>query len=246
MDNPERRVALVTGAAKGIGRAIAVRLAQENVDLVLTVNRSDIEETVEEAERAGSKVFVLKGDVKEYKTAETCIEQCISQFGKIDILVNNAGITKDNILPRMKQEEWDSVLRVNLDGVFNFTKAAAKYMIKQRGGRIINITSVIGETGNPGQANYAASKAGIIGFTKSIAQELGSRGVTVNAVAPGYIVTDMTESVTEKSREKLISLIPLKRLGNPEDVSECVAFLASGKAAYITGQVIHVNGGMYM
>ena len=240
------KIAVVTGAAKGIGRSIAIALAEDGADLVITENVTSASDTAKKIEAVGRSALVVKADVSNPEDANRVIESCIEKFGKIDILVNNAGINKDSLILRMKKEDWDSVIGINLTGTFNCTKAASRYMIKQKGGNIINITSIVGAMGNPGQANYAASKAGIIGFTKSIARELASRNVNVNAVAPGYIITDMTEALPENARNELTKLIPMERFGTPEDVANCVCFLVSEKASYITGQVIHVNGGMYM
>ncbi|MBI3600833.1 MAG: 3-oxoacyl-[acyl-carrier-protein] reductase [Nitrospinae bacterium] len=244
--NLQGKVAVVTGAAKGIGRTIAIALAEDGADLVITENVSSASDTAQRIETIGRKALVVKADVSNLEDAGKVIESCIEKFGKIDILVNNAGINRDTLILRMKKEDWDSVIAVNLTGTFNCTKAASKYMIKQKGGKIVNITSIVGVMGNPGQANYAASKAGIIGFTKSVARELASRNITVNAVAPGYIVTDMTEALPENAKIELTKLIPMERFGTPEDIAHCVCFLVSERASYITGQVIHVNGGMYM
>jgi 3-oxoacyl-[acyl-carrier protein] reductase len=242
------KVALITGAAKGIGRAIAEKFAKEGANLVINYRTSidNLKELEEKLKGYGSEVLLVQGDVKNYGDAENIVKAAIEKFGKIDILVNNAGITRDNLLMRMSLEDFDEVLEVNLKGAFNVIKAGVPYMIKQKSGRIINISSVIGIIGNAGQANYAASKAGLIGLTKSVAKEIASRNITVNAIAPGYIVTDMTEKLPEKIKEKMMELIPLKRLGNPEDVANLAAFLASDMASYITGQVINVDGGMVM
>ncbi|MDO6354033.1 3-oxoacyl-[acyl-carrier-protein] reductase [Caloramator sp. CAR-1] len=242
------KIALITGAAKGIGRAIAEKFAQEGASLVInyrTYNDS-LKELEEKLKGFGAEVLLVQGDVKNYSDAENMVKASLEKFGRIDILVNNAGITKDNLLMRMSLEDFDDVLEVNLKGAFNLIKAGVPHMIKQKSGRIINISSVIGLIGNAGQANYAASKAGLIGLTKSVAKEVASRNITVNAIAPGYIVTDMTEKLPEKIKEKMMELIPLKRLGNPEDVANLAAFLASDMASYITGQVINVDGGMVM
>ncbi len=245
-DKEKRKSAIVTGAAKGIGREVAIRLARNGTDIVVIENVSSAAGTVKEIESAGGRAVTVKGDVSEPETAVKAADACMEQFGKIDILVNNAGIARDSLVMRMKKEDWDKVISINLTGTYNFTKAVSKYMIKQKGGRIINITSIVGMIGNPGQANYAASKAGIIGFTKSVARELASRRITVNAVAPGYIETEMTSSLSEKAKEALKNNIPMKRLGSSADVSECVMFLVSEGASYITGQVISVNGGLSM
>ncbi|MCX7904029.1 MAG: 3-oxoacyl-[acyl-carrier-protein] reductase [Caloramator sp.] len=242
------KIALITGAAKGIGRAIAEKFAIEGASLVLNYRtyNDGLKELEEKLKGFGVEVLLVQGDVKNYSDAENMVKTSLDKFGKIDILVNNAGITKDNLLMRMSPEDFDEVLQVNLKGAFNLIKAGVPHMIKQKSGRIINISSVIGLIGNAGQANYAASKAGLIGLTKSVAKEVASRNITVNAIAPGYIVTDMTEKLPEKIKEKMMELIPLKRLGNPEDVANLAAFLASDMASYITGQVINVDGGMVM
>lgn len=242
------KVAVVTGAGRGIGRAIALKLAQLGASIVINYRSSakEAEEVISEIRNNGGKAEMVQGDVSSFEDAEKVIKFATESFGRLDILVNNAGITKDTLLLRMKEEDFSKVLDVNLKGVFNCTKYASSIMLKQKSGRIINISSVIGLIGNAGQANYAAAKAGIIGFTKSIAKELGARGITVNAIAPGFITTDMTEVLSEKIKEKLIENVPLKKLGNPEDVANLAAFLASENASYITGQVINVDGGMVM
>jgi 3-oxoacyl-[acyl-carrier protein] reductase len=242
------KVAVVTGAGRGIGRAIALKLAQLGASIVINYRSSakEAEEVISEIRNNGGKAEMVQGDVSSFEDAEKVIKFAAESFGRLDILVNNAGITKDTLLLRMKEEDFSKVLDVNLKGVFNCTKYASSIMLKQKSGRIINISSVIGLIGNAGQANYAAAKAGIIGFTKSIAKELGARGITVNAIAPGFITTDMTEVLSEKIKEKLIENVPLKKLGNPEDVANLAAFLASENASYITGQVINVDGGMVM
>jgi 3-oxoacyl-[acyl-carrier protein] reductase len=242
------KVAVVTGAGRGIGRAIALKLAQLGASIVIDYRSSakEAEELISEIRNNGGKAEMVQADVSSFEEAEKVIKFAVESFGKLDILVNNAGITKDTLLLRMKEEDFSKVLDVNLKGVFNCTKHASAIMLKQKSGRIINISSVIGLIGNAGQANYAAAKAGIIGFTKSIAKELGSRGITVNAIAPGFITTDMTEVLSDKVKEKLLENVPLKRLGSPEDVANLAAFLASENASYITGQVINVDGGMVM
>jgi 3-oxoacyl-[acyl-carrier protein] reductase len=242
------KVAVVTGAGKGIGRAIALKLAHYGASIVINYRTSakEAEEVIAEIRNNGGKAEMVQGDVSNFEEAEKVIKFAIESFGKLDILVNNAGITKDTLLLRMKEEDFSKVIDVNLKGVFNCTKHASAIMLKQKSGRIINISSVVGIMGNAGQANYAAAKAGIIGFTKSVAKELGARGITANAIAPGFITTDMTEVLSDKVKEKLIENVPLKKLGNPEDVANLAAFLASDNASYITGQVINVDGGMVM
>ena len=242
------KVAIVTGASRGIGKAIAVKLAQSGAKVVVNyISNSDAaEEVVSYIKNLGSDAVALKADVSYTAEAEKLVQETIAHFGKIDFLVNNAGITRDNLILRMKEEEWDAVINTNLKGVYNCTKAVLKPMLKQRSGKIVNITSVIGLMGNAGQANYAAAKAGIIGFTKSVAKEVASRGITANAVAPGFITTEMTEKITEETRESMLTTIPLNRLGDPEDVAEVVRFLVSSGANYVTGQTIAVDGGMVM
>jgi len=242
------RVALITGAARGIGQTIALALAQP--DLMLYINDMTPPEaaadTIRDVEAKGAKAAYLQFNVADLTQVEQAVEGIIKESGRLDILVNNAGITRDGLLVRMKEEDWDQVLAVNLKGAFNCLKAAAKPMIKQRFGRIINISSIVGFMGNAGQANYVASKAGLVGLTKSAARELASRNITVNAVAPGFIETAMTQNLPEKVREAMLAQIPLNRFGAPVEVAHAVAFLASDQAAYITGQVMHVNGGMLM
>lgn len=242
------KVALVTGGSRGIGRAICLALAAQGARVVVNYAGSQgaAEETVALIKQNGGEAIAVQGDVASFADAEKMVAATVETFGRIDILVNNAGITRDNLLMRMKEEEWDAVINTNLKGVFNCTKAVTRPMMKQRFGRIINITSVVGVIGNPGQANYVSAKAGVIGLTKSNAKELSSRGITVNAVAPGYIETDMTESLGEDVKSKLFEAIPLARLGRPEDIANVVAFLASDSANYMTGQVLHVDGGMVM
>jgi 3-oxoacyl-[acyl-carrier protein] reductase len=242
------KCAVVTGAGRGIGRAVALKFAELGADVVINYRNSEAEadELIKEIEGLGSRALKVKADVSQYDEAALLINKAIEGFGKIDIFVNNAGITKDGLLLRMKESDFDKVIEVNLKGTFNCIRHISPVMLKQKSGRIINISSVIGLIGNAGQANYAASKAGIIGLTKSVAKELGSRGITVNAVAPGFIQTDMTEVLSDKVKDSLMDSIPLKRLGNPEDIANMVAFLASDLASYITGQVLNVDGGMVM
>lgn len=240
--------ALVTGASKGIGKAIALKLAFLGADVAVNYSSSaeKAEETVKEIAALGRETFSIKADVSDFNEASEMIKSVEKKFSRIDILVNNAGITKDDLLLKMDEQQWDDVITSNLKSVFNCTKAISRLMLKQRSGRIINISSVVGVAGNPGQGNYAASKAGIIGFSKSVAAELGARGITVNIIAPGYIETDMTGKLNDEIKDMLLQRIPLKRLGKPEDVANLAGFLASDDAAYITGQVIHVDGGMVM
>ena len=242
------KVAIVTGGTRGIGRAIALKLADKGANIVINYRNSDkeAEELKAILEEKGVKVLTVKCDISNFEDSKNLMNKCKEVFGKIDILVNNAGITKDTLIMRMKEEDFDSVIDVNLKGTFNCAKHASAIMLKQRFGKIINMNSVVGIAGNAGQVNYAASKAGVIGLTKSLAKELGSRGITVNAVAPGFINTDMTASLSEKVKEEASKNIPLKRLGDPEDVANLVGFLASDAANYITGQVINVDGGMVM
>lgn len=242
------KCAVVTGAAKGIGKAIAIKLAREGVNIVLNYRSSEDKaiETEREIQDLGVEVLRVKGDISRVDDVERLIKSAKEKFGKIDIMVNNAGITKDTLILRMREEDFDSVIDVNLKGVFNCLKAISPVMVRQKEGKIINLSSVVGIVGNAGQVNYAASKAGVIGMTKSLAKEIGSRGITVNAVAPGFIETDMTNLLGDKFKEEAKNSIPLKRLGRAEDVAEVVAFLASDNASYITGQVIHVDGGMVM
>ncbi|MBU3190115.1 3-oxoacyl-[acyl-carrier-protein] reductase [Clostridium bowmanii] len=242
------KTAVVTGASRGIGRAIALKLAKLGANIVVNYRNSidAVQEVVKEIEALGVKALALQADISSYSDVEFMMKKCIEEFGSLDILVNNAGITKDGLLMRMKEEDFDSVIDINLKGAFNCTRHVSAIMLKQRSGRIINISSVSGLTGNAGQVNYCAAKAGIIGMTKAVAREFGGRGVTCNAVAPGYIQTDMTKALPAKVKDVIMNTIPLKRLGMPEDVANAVAFLASEEAAYITGQVINVDGGMVM
>ena len=244
--NLEGKKALVTGASRGIGKAIAIELALLGADVAINYNNSaeKAEEVATEIRAMGRTAVTIQADVSKFEEAEALVNKVNEEFGQIDILVNNAGITKDTLLLKMKEEQFDDVISANLKSTFNCTKASIKLMMKKKYGRIINVASVVGITGNAGQANYAASKAGVIGFTKSTAIEIGSRGITVNAIAPGYIETDMTDNLNEKVKEQLLGQIPLKKLGQPKDVANLVAFLASDNAGYITGQVIKVDGGM--
>ena len=243
------KTAIVTGAGRGgrgIGRGIALALAGAGADIAITARTSIADaESVADAVRAlGRRALAVRCDVSDATSVEALFDAVKQEFGKVDILVNNAGLTKDGLLLRMSEESWDAVLDANLKGTFLCTRAAAKLMIKQRSGRIINITSIMGQVGNPGQANYSASKAGVIGFTRTVARELGSRGVTVNAVAPGFIDTQMTDAIQGELRETTLKKVPLGRLGTPEDIGLAVAFLASEAAGYITGQTLTVDGGM--
>ncbi len=243
----EGKIAIVTGASRGIGRCTALQLAQSGADLIVCArSEAPLKELVVEIEALGRKALAVVVDVVNTDDVKNLINQALATFGRIDILVNNAGITRDGLLLRMKDADWDAVLDTNLKSAFLLTRAVAKSMSKQRSGRIINISSVVGEMGNPGQVNYCASKAGLIGLTKSVARELARRNVTVNAVTPGFIETDMTEELDEKARLDLASQIPLGRLGDAEDIAHAVVYLASDRASYITGQVLGVNGGMYM
>jgi 3-oxoacyl-[acyl-carrier protein] reductase len=239
------RVAIVTGASRGIGRAIAQQLARQGAIVIAAARGENARPAVEEIESAGGRAEALALDVTEPGAAERAVAEVLERHSRIDILVNNAGITRDQLLLRMKREDWDGVLATNLTAAFTLTQAVLKPMVRQRGGRIICISSVVGMSGNAGQANYAASKAGLIGFTKSLALEVGSRGITANVVAPGLIETEMTRALTDKARDEWASKIPLRRLGTPADVASAVCFLASDEASYITGHVLTVNGGMY-
>ncbi|EMJ3654947.1 3-oxoacyl-[acyl-carrier-protein] reductase [Staphylococcus aureus] len=240
--------ALVTGASRGIGRSIALQLAEEgyNVAVNYAGSKEKAEAVVEEIKAKGVDSFAIQANVADADEVKAMIKEVVSQFGSLDVLVNNAGITRDNLLMRMKEQEWDDVIDTNLKGVFNCIQKATPQMLRQRSGVIINLSSVVGAVGNPGQANYVATKAGVIGLTKSAARELASRGITVNAVAPGFIVSDMTDALSDELKEQMLTQIPLARFGQDTDIANTVAFLASDKAKYITGQTIHVNGGMYM
>jgi 3-oxoacyl-[acyl-carrier protein] reductase len=239
------RVALVTGASRGIGRAIALKLAAAGATVVAAARGHNAQATVQAIGEAGGQAEAIALDVTDQAAIEAAVSGLMARHGRIDVLVNNAGVTRDTLLLRMKREDWDTVIQTNLTAVFACSQAVLKPMVKQRAGRIVNITSVVGQSGNAGQANYAASKAGIIGFTKALALEVASRNITVNAVAPGLIDTDMTRAIAGGAHEEWAAKIPLKRLGTPEDVAAAVAFLASDEAAYITGHVLAVNGGMY-
>ncbi len=241
------KVAIITGSSRGIGRGIALHLASQGAIIVASArNVAALDSLVAEIKGQGGKALAVPGDVGSSKDVDALFAAAKETFGRVDILVNNAGITRDGLLMRMKDEDWDAVLDTNLKGAFYCCRAAAKIMSKQRSGRIVNISSVVGEMGNAGQANYCASKAGLVGLTKSIARELARRNVTVNAIAPGFIVTDMTDTLSDKVKEELQSQIPLARLGEAQDIAHAVAFLASEQAGYVTGQVLGVNGGMYM
>ncbi|MBL4952649.1 3-oxoacyl-[acyl-carrier-protein] reductase [Neobacillus sp. OS1-32] len=242
------KTALVTGASRGIGRAIALELASQGANVAVNYAGSEAKanEVVDEIKALGRDAFAYKCNVSDSANVTEMVKSVIDRFGSLDILVNNAGITKDNLIMRMKEEEWDDVININLKGVFLVTKAVTRQMMKQRKGRIINIASIVGVSGNPGQANYVAAKAGVIGLTKTTAKELASRNITVNAIAPGFITTDMTDQLPEEIKAEMLKQIPLARLGEPKDVAKAAAFLASDDAAYITGQTLNIDGGMVM
>jgi 3-oxoacyl-[acyl-carrier protein] reductase len=242
------KVALITGASRGIGRSVAIDLAKAGAKVVINYagNVAAAQEVEQTIRLAGGEAFIVQGDVANTEAVEAMVSQIMDRYGRIDILVNNAGITRDNLLMRMKEADWDAVMNTNLKGIFNCTKTVSRIMMKQKSGKIINMTSVVGLTGNAGQANYAAAKAGVIGFTKSMTKELASRGITVNAIAPGFIATDMTSVLSEQLKTELTTRIPLGRLGSPEDISAAVLFLVSEAANYITGQTLNVDGGMVM
>ncbi|AJC96389.1 3-oxoacyl-[acyl-carrier-protein] reductase [Staphylococcus hyicus] len=242
------KVALVTGASRGIGRSIALQLAEEgfNVAVNYAGNKEKAEQVVESIKEKGAEAFAIQANVANPDEVKAMIKEVVSQFGSVDVLVNNAGITRDNLLMRMKEHEWDDVIDTNLKGVFNCIQKVTPQMLRQKGGRIINLTSIVGAVGNPGQINYVASKAGVIGMTKTAARELASRHITVNAVAPGFIVSDMTNALNDDLKAGMKAQIPLGHFGEDKDIAHTVAFLASDKAKYITGQTIHVNGGMHM
>jgi len=241
------QIALVSGASRGIGQAIALALGEQGATVIGTATSENGAKNISETlQKAGIKGTGMVLNVADSESVSECLKQITSDFGAPDILVNNAGITRDNLLMMMKDDQWDDIINTNLTSIFRMTKAVIRAMMKKRNGRIINISSVVGATGNPGQTNYAAAKAGLVGFSKSLAREIGSRNITVNTVAPGFIDTDMTRELAEEQRQSLAAQIPLGRLGNAEEVAAAVVFLASPNAAYITGETIHVNGGMYM
>ncbi|WHX92784.1 3-oxoacyl-[acyl-carrier-protein] reductase [Peribacillus simplex] len=244
----EGKKALVTGASRGIGREVALELARQGADVAINYSGSEAKanEVVDEIKALGRKAFAIQCDVANSESVTSMIKEVVEQFGRVDILVNNAGITRDNLLMRMKEDEWDSVINTNLKGVFLCTKAVTRQMMKQRSGRIINMASIVGVSGNAGQANYVAAKAGVIGLTKTTAKELASRGITVNAIAPGFISTDMTGELPEDVRKAMLDQIPLARFGDPKDIAAVASFLASEASKYMTGQTLHVDGGMVM
>ena len=241
----ERKVAMITGGTRGIGKAIAKIFSDNGYDLIINYvsDKTDLTK-LEEDLKNNNEILFVRANVGELNSVEEAVKKAIEKFGKIDVLVNNAGITRDNLIMRMKEEEFDQVINTNLKGTFNVTKSVVPYMMKKREGKIVNISSVVGVSGNAGQCNYAASKAGIIGFTKSIAKELASRNILANAVAPGFIDTDMTECLNDKVKESINNQIPLKRMGTPEEIAKAVYFLASSDNTYITGQVLNIDGGM--
>ena len=242
------KCAVITGASRGIGKCIATKFAKEGANVVINYRNNEEEalKVKQELEDLGSQVLVVKADVSELEQAENLIKEAKKEFGRVDILVNNAGITKDNLIIRMKEEDFDSVIKTNLKGAFNCLKAVTPIMLKQKYGKIVNMASVVGVVGNPGQVNYCASKAGLIGMTRSLAKEIGSRNITVNAIAPGFIDTDMTKILSDDQKKKILSQIPLNKFGNVEDIANVALFLGSENSNYITGQVSHVDGGMAM
>ena len=242
------KYALVTGASRGIGREIALELARQGANVAINYSGSEEKavSVAEEIKAMGREAFVIQADVSNAEAVEQMFKQTIEAFGRLDILVNNAGITRDNLLMRMKESDWDDVININLKGVFLCTKAVSRQMMKQRSGRIINISSIVGVSGNAGQANYVAAKAGVIGLTKTAAKELAPRGITVNAIAPGFITTDMTNELNEETRKMMLSQIPLGRLGDPADIAKAAIFAASDDSGYMTGQTLHIDGGMVM
>lgn len=243
----KEQTAIITGGARGIGKEIALTLARAGANVVIAdLVLEKAQETADEVKKLGAKALVVQVDVTNKEDVDKLLQKTLKEYSSVDILINNAGVTRDTLIIRMKEEDWDFVLKVNLKGTFNCLKSAAKVMIKQRKGKIVNIASIVGFTGNVGQANYSASKAGVIALTKTAARELASRNITVNAIAPGFIDTDMTKSLNEEIKQKLKEQIPLGKLGMPEDIAHSVKFLVSEEASYITGQVIHVNGGMFM
>ncbi|MGD6849722.1 3-oxoacyl-[acyl-carrier-protein] reductase [Rossellomorea aquimaris] len=246
--NLEGKVALVTGASRGIGREIALELAREGCNVAVNYSGSEAKanEVVDEIKGLGREAIAVQCNVSDSDAVQVMVKETIGQFGSVDILVNNAGITRDNLLMRMKEAEWDDVININLKGVFLCTKAVTRQMMKQRSGRIINISSIVGVSGNPGQANYVAAKSGVIGLTKTTARELAPRGITVNAIAPGFISTDMTDQLPEDVRDEMLKQIPLSRFGDPQDIAKVVTFVASESASYMTGQTLHIDGGMVM
>lgn len=248
MGKLDGKVAVVTGASRGIGRAIALLLAKEGAKVVVNYSGSEQKaiQVVDEITSMGTEAIAVQANVSNAESVQNLMDTAIKEFGSIDVLVNNAGITRDNLLMRMKEDEWDDVINTNLKGVFLCTKAVTRQMMKQRSGRIINISSIVGVMGNAGQANYVAAKAGVIGLTKTTARELASRNILVNAIAPGFITTEMTDELSEDLKNAMLAQIPLAKLGQPEDIAKAVVFLASEDSSYMTGQTLHIDGGMYM
>ncbi|MBC8259232.1 MAG: 3-oxoacyl-[acyl-carrier-protein] reductase [SAR324 cluster bacterium] len=243
--NFQGQTALITGAGRGIGKIIALSLAASGADIVLVDMNPEMDDVQKEIENLGCKCLAFQADVTDFEAIDSMVKNILEEMGAIHILVNNAGITQDNLFLRMKPEQWSKVIDVNLNGVFNVTKAVVRSMVKQRSGTIINISSVVGFSGNPGQVNYSSTKSALVGFTKSLAREVGARGVTVNAVAPGFIDTAMTQALNESQQQTILQQIPLGRMGDADDIANAVTFLASKEASYITGTILHVNGGMY-